>query len=141
MRDFQRLLYDFERLAFHSDSETLYALFFSRALPVIGLSCIALGRLVSGYAFPDAAGNPRRACRLIALAGAFSLLGMALYIVVALALDSVDLTPSPTHLRFYGMLFLPVGAAGVLAILTGSARWFARLEKKPVGRSSLAQDL
>jgi hypothetical protein len=132
MRDFLRLIHDFERLAFHFDIATLYGLFFARALPVIGLACIALGLLASGYALPDASGNPRRAFRRVALAGALSLLGMVLYIVVPLWLDSLGITPSPTHLRFYGMFFLPVGAlAGVLAVLAGSARRFARLAEKP----------
>jgi hypothetical protein len=139
MRDFQRLLYDFERLAFHFDITTLYGLFFSRALPLIGLACVALGLLASGYALPDASGNPRRAFRRIALAGALSLLGMALYSVVPIGLDAVGITPSPTHVRFYGMFFLPVGAlAGVLAALAGSARWLAPLEKKS-GRMSFSR--
>jgi hypothetical protein len=129
MRDFQRLLYDFERLAFHYDIATLYGQFFVRVLPVIGLACIALGLIASGYALPDTSGNPRRALRRIALTGVFSLLGMALYIVVPLGLDSLGITPSPTHVRFYGMFFLPVGAlAGVLAVLVSSTRWFASLE-------------
>jgi hypothetical protein len=129
MRDFQRLLYDFERLAFHYDIATLYGQFFVRVLPVIGLTCIALGLIASGYALPDTSGNPRRAMRRIALAGVFSLLGMALYIVVPLGLDSLGITPTPTHVRFYGMFFLPVGAlAGVLAVLVSSTRWFAYLE-------------
>ena len=132
MRDFLRLIHDFERLAFHFDIVTLYGLFFTRALPVFGLACITLGLLASGYALPDASGNPRRAFRRVALAGALSLLGMALYIVVPLWLDSLGLTPSPTHLRFYGMFFLPVGAlAGVLAVLAGSHRRFAPLAEKP----------
>jgi hypothetical protein len=132
MRDFLRLIQDFERLAFHFDVATLYGLFFARALPVIGLACIALGLLASGYALPDASGNPRRAFRRVALAGALSLLGMALYILVPLWLDSLGLTPSPTHLRFYGMFFLPIGAiAGVLAVLAGSGRRFARRAEEP----------
>jgi len=132
MKDFLHLIHDFERLAFHYDAVTLYGLFFQRALPIIGLACIALGLLASGYALPDAAGNPRRAFRRVALAGALSLLGMVLYIVVPLWLDSLGITPSPTHLRFYGMFFLPVGAlAGVLAVLAGSSRQFARLAEKP----------
>jgi hypothetical protein len=132
MRDFLRLIQDFERLAFHFDVATLYGLFFARALPVIGLACIALGLLASGYALPDASGNPRRAFRRVALAGALSLLGMALYTLVPLWLDSLGITPSPTHLRFYGMFFLPIGAlAGVLAVLAGSARRFARRAEEP----------
>src|SRR5260221_10410194 len=135
MKDFLRLIHDFERLAFHYDAVTLYGLFFQRALPIIGLACIALGLLASGYALPDAAGNPRRAFRRVALAGALSLLGMVLYIVVPLWLDSLGITPAPTHLRFYGMFFLPVGAlAGVLAVLAGPSRPFARLAGKPRGR-------
>ena len=131
MRDFLRLIQDFERLAFHFDVYTLYGLFFSRALPIIGWVCIALGLLASGYALPDASGNPRRAFRRIALAGALSLLGVVLYIVIPLWLDSIGITPVPTHLRFYGMFFLPVGAlAGVLAVLTGSNRRFARLAER-----------
>src|SRR5262245_44223207 len=110
MRDFLRLLHDFERLAFHVDVATLYGLFFARALPVIGLACIALGLLAAGYALPDASGHPRRALRRVALVGTLSLLGMPLYLVVPLWLDSLGITPSPTHLRFYGMFFLPVGA-------------------------------
>lgn len=132
MSDFLRLLHDFERLAFHFDIPTLYGLFFARALPIIGLACLALGLLASGYALPDASGNPRRAFRRIALAGALSLLGMGLYIIIPLWLDSLGITPAPTHLRFYGMFFLPVGAlAGVLAVLAGSARRFAPLAEKP----------
>lgn len=132
MSDFLRLIHDFERLAFHFDIPTLYGLFFARALPIIGLACLALGLLTSGYALPDASGNPRRAFRRIALAGALSLLGMVLYIVIPLWLDSLGITPTPTHLRFYGMFFLPVGAlAGVLAVLAGSARRFAPLADKP----------
>src|SRR5258708_2941437 len=132
MKDFLRCVHGLERLAFHYDAVTLYSLFFERALPISGLACIALGLLASGYALPDAAGNPRRAFRRVALAGALSLLGMVLYIVVPLWLDSLGITPSPTHLRFYGMFFLPVGAlAGVLAVLAGSARQFARLAEKP----------
>jgi hypothetical protein len=131
MRDFLRLIHDFERLAFHFDVATLYGLFFARALPAIGLACIALGLLASGYALPDASGNPRRAFRRVALAGALSLLGMVLYIVVPFWLDSLGITPSPTHLRFYGMFFLPVGAlAGVLAVLAGTNRRFARLAEQ-----------
>lgn len=132
MKDFLRLIRDFDRLLFHYDVATFYGLFFARALPIIGLSCVVLGLLAAGYAFPDASGNPRRAFRRVALAGALSLLGMVLYIVVPLWLDSLGITPSPTHLRFYGMFFLPVGAlAGVLAVLTGSARRFADLAEKP----------
>ena len=132
MSDFLRLIHDFERLAFHYDVATLYGQFFVRVLPVIGLVCIALGLLAAGYALPDASGQPRRAFRRIALAGTLSLLGMVLYTVVPLWLDSLGLTPSPTHLRFYGMFFLPIGAlAGVLAVLTGSARQFVRLAENP----------
>lgn len=132
MSDFLRLIHDFERLAFHFDIPTLYGLFFARALPIIGLACLALGLLTSGYALPDASGNPRRAFRRIALAGALSLLGMVLYIVIPLWLDSLGITPTPTHLRFYGMFFLPVGAlAGVLAVLAGSSRRLAPLADKP----------
>jgi hypothetical protein len=131
MRDFQKLLYDFERLAFHSDIATLYGQFFVRVLPVIGLTCITLGLMASGYALPDTSGNLRRTFRLIVLAGALSLLGMALYILVPLGLDSLGITPTPTHVRFYGMFFLPVGAlAGVLAVLVAATRWFARLEEE-----------
>src|SRR5258706_12010110 len=136
MRDFLRLIHDFERLAFHYDAATLYGLFFERVLPIIGLACIALGLLASGYALPDSAGNPRHAFRRVALAGALSLLGMVLYIVVPLWLDSLGITPAPTHLRFYGMFFLPVGAlAGVLAVLAGPSRPFARRPERPQGTS------
>lgn len=132
MSDFLQLIHDFERLAFHYDVATLYVQFFVRVLPVIGLVCIALGLLAAGYALPDASGQPRRAFRRIALAGTLSLLGMMLYTVVPLWLDSLGLTPSPTHLRFYGMFFLPIGAlAGVLAVLAGSARQFVRLAENP----------
>jgi hypothetical protein len=131
MRDFLRLIHDFERLAFHLDVVTLFSQFYERALPIIGLACIALGLLATGYALPDATGKPRRAFRRVALAGALSLLGIVLYIVVPLWLDSLGITPSPTHLRFYGMFFLPVGAlAGVLAVLVGSHRRFARLAER-----------
>jgi hypothetical protein len=131
MRDFLRLIQDFERLAFHFDVVTLYGEFFARALPIIGLACITLGLLASGYALPDASGKPRRGVRRVALAGVFSLLGIVLYIIIPLWLDSLDITPSPTHLRFYGMFFLPVGAlGGVLAVLVGSNRRFARLAER-----------
>jgi hypothetical protein len=129
MRDVKRLLYDFGRLAFHYDIATLYGQFFVRVLPVIGLTCIALGLIASGYALLDTTGSPRHVMRRIALAAVFSLLGMALYIVVPLGLDTLGVTPTPTHVRFYSMFFLPVGAlAGALAVLVSSTRWFAYLE-------------
>jgi hypothetical protein len=129
MRDLQRLFYDFERLAFHYDIATLYGQFFVRVLPIIGLTCIALGLMASGSALSDTSGNPRRAVRRIALAGAYSLLGVALYVLIPLGLDALGITPTPTHVRFYGMFFLPVGAfAGVLAVVVSSTSWFAHLE-------------
>jgi hypothetical protein len=132
MNILQRLLHDFDRLAFHYGVVTLYALFFQRVLPLISLACIALGLLVAGFGFPDPSGGQHRAVRRVALAGALSVLGIGLYIVVPIWLDSLRLTPSPGHVRFYGMFFLPVGAvAGVLAVLIGSSRRFAAVAGKP----------
>jgi hypothetical protein len=126
----RRMIYDFDRLTYHYDVTSLYALFFQDALPLIGLGCIALGVLVTGYAFPDASGAPRRGLRRVALAGVLSAVGIALYILVPIWMDSLGITPAPGHLRFYGMFFIPVGAlAGVLAVMVGSTRRFAPSEK------------
>jgi hypothetical protein len=128
----KRLIHDFDRLTFHYNVVTLYGLFFQRVLPLISLACIALGLLVAGYALPDPSGSQFRALRRVALAGALSIIGIGIYSVVPIWLDSLGITPVPGHLRFYGMFFLPVGAlAGVLAVLAGSSRRFAAGADKP----------
>ena len=129
---FQRLIHDFDRLPYHYSIVTLYSLFFQRVLPVIGLVAITLGLLVAGYALPDSPGQPRRAIRRVALAALLSAVGIGLYTLVPIWLDSAGFTPVPGHLRFYGMFFLPVGAlAGVLAVLVSSHRVFAEPGGKP----------
>lgn len=128
----KRLIYDFDRLAYHYNVVTLYGLFFQRVLPLISLACIVLGLLIAGYALPDPSGSQFRALRRVALAGALSIIGIGVYIVVPIWLDSLGITPAPGHLRFYGMFFLPVGAlAGVLAVVVGSSRHFAAGADKP----------
>lgn len=128
----QRLIHDFDRLTFHYDIVTLYALFFQHVLPLIGLVSITLGLLVAGIALPDSPSQQRRAFRRVALAGLLSALGMGLYTIVPLWLDSAGISPVPGHLRFYGMFFLPVGAlAGALAVLVGSRSSFTAPGGKP----------
>lgn len=127
----RRLIYDFSRLPYHFDVPTLFALFFQRVQPIIGLWCIALGLLAVGYAAVNAEGEPYRALRRVALGGAFSLLAIFVYVFVPIWLDSLGISPDPGHVRFYGTFFIPVGAlAGVLAVLVGSARWLAPSPEK-----------
>jgi hypothetical protein len=135
----RRLLHDFARLPYHYNVVTLYSLLFESVLPLIGLGCIALGLLVAGYAYTDSAGAPHWGVRRAALAGALSVVGMALYVVMPIWLDALGLTASQGHIRFYGMFFLPVGAlAGVLAVMVGSARRLAARDgRSPAGRFSV----
>ncbi len=139
MSFFQRWLHDFERLRFHYDIVTLYGLFFQRVVPILGMGCIALGLVLAGYALADPPGSERRGVRRVALGATLSVLGVGLYTVVPIGLDSVGLTPSQGHLRFYGMFFLPVGAlAGALAVAVGCSRAFAPRADRPAQRFSVA---
>src|SRR5258708_24309043 len=63
----------------HYDIVTLYNLFFQHLLAPIGLVCVLLGLLAAGYDSPDAAGGPNRRLGRVALAGALSLVGVAIY--------------------------------------------------------------
>jgi hypothetical protein len=118
----RRIIYDLDRLPYHYNVVTLYGLFFQDLLPLISLGCIALGLLMAGYACTDASGMPQSALRRVALAGALSVTGIALYILVPIWLDAQGITPAQGHIRFYGMFFIPVGAlAGVLAVMAGSS--------------------
>jgi hypothetical protein len=84
----QQIIHDYDRLMRHYDIVTLYNLFFQHVLAPIGLVCVVLGLLAAGYDFPDAAGGPNRRLRRVALAGALSLVGVAIYSAVPICLHS-----------------------------------------------------
>jgi hypothetical protein len=114
----------------------LYTQFFEQVLPILTIACIMLGLLLAGYSAREDTGAAHRGMRRVALAGILSVLGSVMYVAVPVWLDSVGLSPTQGHLRFYGLFFIPVGAlAGVLAVMVGSSRRRAPQE----GKSLLAR--
>ena len=103
------------------DITRVFTILFGRILGPVSLFLIFLGAVGIAFDRLDPSGGPSRAVRRVALAAMMSLISVCAYVAVPIVLNELDYTPSPGHVRFYGLFFAPPGlVAGALAVVFGA---------------------
>lgn len=118
------------------DIVRILTILFERVFELVALFAIMVGMMAVAFDHTDHTGAPVRSIRRITLAAAMTFLGVVAYVCVPIVLNELRYTPSPGHVRFYGLFFAPIGfVVGILAVLFGVLHTHsaaARQRKPPV---------